>query len=233
MLIIKCQNFLIIHCVKSIQIRSFFRSAFSRIRIEYRYSVSLGIQSKCGKYGLEKTPYRDTSRCDMFSKYQCGFRKGYYLSNRKQRVKLNETVSSQRDIENGVPQESILGPLFFNIHLHDLFYFLEDLDIASDEDDTTLYTVKENRQHALETSQKLFKWFKNNFVRANSDKSYLLLSCNEPSTLVTDGSSIGTNTKEVLLGIIVDKDLTFNDHVNSLCKKACQKLILLLALHHT
>ena len=50
------------------------------------------------------------------------------------------------------------------------------------------------------------------------------MSCNEPSTLVIDGSSIGTNTKEVLLGITIDKDLTFNDHVNSLCKKACQKL---------
>ena len=145
MLIIKCQNFLIIHCVKSIQIRSFFRSVFSCNRIEYRYPVSLGIQSECGKYGLEKTPYLDTSRSDIFSKYQCGFRKGYHLSNRKQRVKLNETFSFWRDIENGVPQGSILGPLFFNRHLHDLFYFLEDLDIASYADDTTLYTVKENR----------------------------------------------------------------------------------------
>ena len=52
----------------------------------------------------------------------------------------------------------------------------------------------------------------------------LLLSCNEPSTLVIDGSSIETNTKEVLLGITSDKDLKFDDHVNSLCKKACQKL---------
>ena len=61
-------------------------------------------------------------------------------------------------------------------------------------------------------------------MKANSDKSHLLLSCNEPSTLVIDGSSIETNTKEVLLGITIDKDLKFDDHVNSLCKKACQKL---------
>ena len=61
-------------------------------------------------------------------------------------------------------------------------------------------------------------------MKANSDKSHLLLSCNERSTLVIDGSSIETNTKEVLLGITIDKDLKFDDHVNSLCKKACQKL---------
>ena len=65
-----------------------------------------------------------------------------YLSNRKQRVKLNKTFSSWRDIDHGVPQGSILSPLFFNIHLCDLFYFLDDLDIASYADDTTLYTIK-------------------------------------------------------------------------------------------
>ena len=35
-----------------------------------------------------------------------------YLSNRKQRVKINETFSCWKDIEYGVPQRSILGPLF-------------------------------------------------------------------------------------------------------------------------
>ena len=61
-----------------------------------------------------------------------------YLSNRKQRVKLNETFSSWRDIEYGVLQGSILRSLLFNIHLCDLFYFLDILDIASYADDTTL-----------------------------------------------------------------------------------------------
>ena len=38
------------HCVKSVQIRSYFWSVFSRIRTEYgEYSVSLHIQSECGK----------------------------------------------------------------------------------------------------------------------------------------------------------------------------------------
>ena len=50
-----------------------------------------------------------------------------YLSNRKQRVKLNETFSSWRNIEYGVPKGSILGPLLFNIHLCDLFTSLKIL----------------------------------------------------------------------------------------------------------
>ena len=55
------------------------------------------------------------------------------------------------------PLGSILGPLLFNIykHLCDLFYFLEDLDIASYADDTTIFTVKENKEsliNALQTS---------------------------------------------------------------------------------
>ena len=136
-------------------------------------------------------------------------------------------------MEYGVLQGSILDPLLFNIHLCDLFYFLDNLDIASYADDITLYTVKENKESVLKvletSSQKLFKWFKNNFMKANSDKSHLLLSCNEPSTLVIDGSSIGTNIKEVLFGITIDRALKFDDHVNSLCKKACH---LLNALAH-
>ena len=69
-----------------------------------------------------------------------------YLSNRKQWAKINETFSCWKDIEYGVPQGSILGPLLFSIHLCDLFSFLEDLDIASYAEDTTIYTVKENKE---------------------------------------------------------------------------------------
>ena len=67
-------------------------------------------------------------------------------------------------------------------------------------------------------------------MKANSDKSHILLSCSEPSTALIDGSSIESNTKEILLGITIDRDLKFDEHVNNLCKKACQKLNTLVRL---
>ena len=69
--------------------------------------------------------------------------------------------------------------LHYNIHLCDLFYLLEDLDIASYADDTTIYMVSEKKEsviRALETSSSLlFGWVNNNFMKANSDKSNLLM----------------------------------------------------------
>ena len=102
-----------------------------------------------------------------------------HLINSKQRVKVNEAYSYWKDIIFGVPQGSILGPLLFNIHLCSLFHFLEDFDIASYADDTPIYTTEKNKESviaALETSSAvLFKWFNNNFLKANNDKSHLLM----------------------------------------------------------
>ena len=58
-----------------------------------------------------------------------------YLSNRKQRAKVNSTYSSLLEIIFRVPQRSILGPLLFNIFLIDLLFIIENTDITSCADD--------------------------------------------------------------------------------------------------
>ena len=58
-----------------------------------------------------------------------------YLSNRKQRTKVNRTHSSWLEIVFGIPQGSLFGPLLFNIFLADLFFILNDVDTANYADD--------------------------------------------------------------------------------------------------
>ena len=61
-------------------------------------------------------------------------------------------------------------------------------------------------------------------MKANSDKSHLIMSCAEATTAVIDGLPIDSSKAEVLLGIAIDHELKFDDHVNRLCKKSSLKL---------
>ena len=61
-------------------------------------------------------------------------------------------------------------------------------------------------------------------MKSNSDKSHLIMSCIEATTAVIDGLPIDSSKTEVLLGITIDHELKFDDHVNYLCKKASLKL---------
>ena len=49
----------------------------------------------------------------------------------QQRVRIDNDFSTWNDIKDGVPQRSILDPLFFNIHMCDLFYIMRKWPIAN------------------------------------------------------------------------------------------------------
>ena len=151
-----------------------------------------------------------------------------YLSNRKQRTKINLTYSSWEEILFGVPQGSTLGPLLFNIFMCDLFFILEETDIASFADDTTPYamgnSVDEIRNLLENTSKKLFKWFSDNQMKANPDKCHFLMSSDEDINLMIEDQAISNSKCQKLLGIKIDNKLSFNEHLDEICKKAGQKL---------
>ena len=85
-----------------------------------------------------------------------------YLTNSKQRVKIDDSYSSWSEILYGVPQGSILGPLLFNIFICDMFYFMEDFEIANCADDSTPFSAKINHELVVEelevSSSVLFTW---------------------------------------------------------------------------
>ena len=66
-----------------------------------------------------------------------------FLRNRKQRVVLNGQTSSWADVNAGVPQGSILGPLLFLIYINDLADGLSS-NAKLFADDTSLFSVVHN-----------------------------------------------------------------------------------------
>ena len=62
-----------------------------------------------------------------------------YLTGRRQRVKVNGSFSSWKEMKLGVPKGSVLGPLLFNIFINDIFLLLNETEICNYADDTTIY----------------------------------------------------------------------------------------------
>ena len=67
-----------------------------------------------------------------------------YLSERKQKTKVNNYFSNWSDIIFGLPQGSIFGPLLFNIYLHDIFSFIKEDNVTNYTDDTTPHNINKN-----------------------------------------------------------------------------------------
>ena len=59
---------------------------------------------------------------------------------------------------------------------------------------------------------------------ANSSKSHFLISPHETKSIQIQNSCIKVSSSEELLGIKIDSNLNFQDHIISLCSKANKKL---------
>jgi hypothetical protein len=73
-----------------------------------------------------------------------------YLLDRKQRVVINGCCSDWRNVCAGVPQGSILGPLFFIIYINDIVADINS-SIKLFADDTNLYIIVDDPVDAAET----------------------------------------------------------------------------------
>ena len=153
-----------------------------------------------------------------------------FLSNRRQRVKINGSFSTWKETNLGVPQGSVLGPLLFNIYINDIFLLMNETEICNYADDTTMYScdseVKNVIKRLEQDANQLTAWFPENYMKLNEDKCHLILfGANKERVNIHIGEAqIEESDEEKLLGINLDKKLSFKKHVQTLCKKASQKL---------
>lgn len=159
-----------------------------------------------------------------------------YLSGRSQFVRLGNCTSAPHPCPSGVPQGSVLGPLLFTLYISPVANVISSFGISHHQyaDDTQLYSAIDRASFTQATvldrcATAVHRWFILNGLALNPNKSEVIpfgtassvsaLQAAVPTVTVA-GSSIGLAGQVKNLGIILDSHLSFNSHVNSLCKAA-------------
>ena len=101
-----------------------------------------------------------------------------YLANRKQYVKYNNAKSKLTDINIGVPQGSIMGPLLFIIYNNDIILSSDIFKCIMYADDTTLFTsIKNSKEGNIQNQlinnglSKISDWLLPNKLSLNAAKT--------------------------------------------------------------
>ena len=154
-----------------------------------------------------------------------------YLTNRKQRVLANNVYSFFLNTTQGVPQGSVLGPLFYIIYANDLPDLLQNCNIALYADDTILYTANANFEDSITKMQRdissLASWCSANGVSVNATKTKTMLFGspnvlnNLPAFEITyNKTPLQKVTSYKYLGVTLDYHLNYNLHVNKIISSA-------------
>ena len=150
---------------------------------------------------------------------------GNYLTDRMQRVKINNNRSNWAAISKGIPQGSCLGPIIFNIFMNDIFYVIEKCQLANYADDNTLSACEETFDlvtAALQLdAENAIRWFTSNYMKVNPDKFQVMYmksiysSYDVPQLMVLDGNELRNEDHVQLLGITIDSKLNFERHIDN------------------
>ena len=152
-----------------------------------------------------------------------------YLSNRLQVVKLGKISSEQGKINIGLPQGSILGPMFFILYINDLLEITDYGDLVYYADDTAVVgagkTWFDARNRLNEYLQLIALWLTQNHLSLNIGKTIFITFGNNKRSIPNDlnvhinNMPIKRDTVTKYLGIFFYCNMRWTYHVKRLVKK--------------
>lgn len=142
-----------------------------------------------------------------------------FLTGRRQRVLVSGEASEWRNVISGVPQGSVLGPLLFVIFINDLPDTVKNnSQVYLYADDTKVYKIVENVSDCLnlqEDLDEIKKWSEKWLLSFHPDKSKQLRIGN--TSVVNKNyrmyENITRSRVEKDIGVIIDDQLTFSEHL--------------------
>ena len=165
-----------------------------------------------------------------------------YLKGRFHRVVLNGQSSEWREINSGVPQGSILGPLLFLIFVNDLvddlscdpFLFADDTSLFK-----TLVNYSDEEIAIINDDIKIISnWADQWRVTFNASKTtYMIFSKKlykpDSINIIFNGAAIKRVDTHCHLGLHFKDNLNWDTHVTHVCTQASKNISLLrrLSLH--
>ena len=164
-----------------------------------------------------------------------------YLSNRKQYVCLNGISSELRVCTHGVPQGSILGPLLFLLFINDFPKCNSFFKFTLFADDSNLLcrtrdmSVTESVNCINSNLSIVNKWLTANKIKINASKSkFMIFSYRKfaeiPNLAFGQGEIFRTSSIR-FLGVIIDENMTYKNHILSLKNSLSRKIGLLYRLN--
>ena len=161
-----------------------------------------------------------------------------YLTNRTQRTLANGKLSASNKITCGVPQGSVLGPLFFILYVNDMQAAVNKSDIQLYADDTVIHSSDSNSAKAasdLQTAMNQFtRWCHENKLSLNASKTKQMVFGTRSMVkkaknirLMVEGVALQVVPSYKYLGVTLDSTLSFNIHVKNVTTMVSYKAILL------
>ena len=166
-----------------------------------------------------------------------------YLYNRKQVVSINGFNSKLANIEHGVPQGSVLGPLLFLIYINDLHNSIKHSDVFHFADDTNLLHISNNTVNRMTRKinsdlKSLTQWLLANKISLNAGKTEVIIfkSPNKqiPETIKIKmcGKILPICKQIKYLGVYIDEHISWKYHIDQLANKLKRANNLLAIARH-